>query len=117
MYLITSLQKENKNDKRNKKVLLIVVVALCFLAVQGVNADTVEVSGVITEITLKPNVVTIDGTEVYGVKFNYLCNQYNICLEEGETVSVVTYEYTCSDGTIKLMAASITVGDVTVQLR
>ena len=76
-----------------------------------------EVTGVITAITLKPNVVDINGTDVYGVKFNYLCNQYNICLAEGESVSIVTYEYTCSDGTIKLMAASITVGDVTVQLR
>ena len=100
-----------------KKLLAILAVTMCFIAVQNVYAETFEVSGVISEISTSPNMLDIEGTEVYGVKFNYLCNQYNICLEEGETVSLSAYEYTCSDGSIKLKATSITVGDVTVKLR
>ena len=61
--------------------------------------------------------ITVDGTEVSGVKFNYLCNQYTICLEAGNSVSIDYYEFECIDGTIKNMAYSITVGNVTVVLR
>ena len=100
-----------------KKVLVVLAVVMCFITVQNAFAETVEVSGVITEISTRPNMVSVDGTEVYGIKYNYLCNQYNICLEEGDIVTITAYEYTCSDGSIKLMATSITVGDVTVQLR
>ncbi|MBT8342964.1 MAG: hypothetical protein HKP58_00640 [Desulfatitalea sp.] len=100
-----------------KNLFIIFAVAVCFITAQNVSADTTEVSGVIAAISTHPNMVDVDGTEVYGIKFNYLCNQYGICLEVGETVSLTAYEFTCSDGTIKLMATSITVGDVTVQLR
>lgn len=100
-----------------KKLLAVLAVAMCFITVQNVCAETLEVSGVITEISTSPNMVNVEGTEVYGIKLNYLCNQYNICLEEGEIITLTAYEYTCSDGSIKLKATSITVGEVTVQLR
>lgn len=100
-----------------KKLLAVLAVAVCFMTVQNVYADTLEVSGVLEEISTSPNMVVVDDTEVYGIKFNYLCNQYNICLEIGETVTLTAYEYTCSDGSVKLMATHITVGDVTVKLR
>ena len=100
-----------------KKLLVVLAVVMCFITVQNVYAETVEVSGVITEISEKPNIVNVEGTEVNGIRFNYLCNQYNICLEEGDIITLIAYEYTCSDGSVKLKATSITVGDVTVQLR
>lgn len=80
-------------------------------------AETGTVEGTIESISTKPNKVVVDGTEVSGVKFNYLCNQYTICLEVGDSVSIDYYEFECIDGTIKNMAYSITVGDVTVVLR
>lgn len=105
-------------ERQMKKLFVILVIALSFIIVPSAFAETVEVTGVITAITTSPNVVEVDGTAVYGVKLDYLCNQYNICLVEGETVSFSTYEYFCKlEGGTKLMATSITVGDVTVQFR
>jgi len=94
---------------------VILVIVMSFVAVQSVCAETV--TGEINSISTKPSKIVVDGTEVSGVKFNYLCNQYTICLEEGNLVSIDYYEFECTDGTIKYMATSITVGDVTVQLR
>jgi hypothetical protein len=59
----------------------------------------------------------IGDIEVSGVRINYLANQYNIVLEEGDTVSIEYYEYECSDGTIILKACKITVGEATIALR
>lgn len=104
-----------------KVVFVILAVVITFVAVQSVGAkggkNITEVSGMIEDITYQPNVVVVDGTEIYGIKFDYLCNQYTICLEEGEEVTVEYYEFVCDNGTIKAMASSITVGDVTVKLR
>lgn len=105
-------------ERQMKKLFVVMAIALSFIIVQGALAETVEVTGVITAITTSPNVVEVDGTAVNGVKLDYLCNQYNICLVEGEAVSFTAYEYFCkSDGVTKLMATSVTVGDVTVQFR
>ena len=102
-----------KNSIRTMFVVFAIVMS--FVAVQAAQADTV--AGMITAISTKPNMITVDGTEVSGVKFNYLCNQYTICLEAGNSVSIDYYEFECIDGTIKNMAYSITVGNVTVVLR
>lgn len=104
-------------ESKIKKVFVILAIALCFIVVQNASAETVIVAGEITEIATSPNVVLVDGIAVNGVRLKYLCNQYEICLEEGDTVSFETYEYTCKDGTTILKATSITVGDVKVVLR
>ena len=110
-----------KNSIRTMFVVLAIVMS--FVAVQSLcAADTYTVEGAIDSISTKPNKVVIkdaDGvlTEVSGVKFNYLCNQYTICFEVGDSVSIDCYEFECIDGTIKNMAYSITVGEVTVKLR
>lgn len=98
-----------------KSLLASLAIVVSLMSVQGVSAETV--SGAIDSISTKPNIVVVDGAAVNGVKLSYLCNQFNICLEEGLVVSIDCYEYLCSDGSIKLMATSITVGDITVQLR
>ena len=105
-----------KNSIRTMFVILAIVMS--FVAVQSVcAAETGMVEGTIDSISTDPNMIVVDGTEVSGIKLNYLCNQYTICLEEGIFVSVDVYEYECSDGTIKLMACSITVDNATVDLR
>ena len=105
-----------KSSIKGLFVILAIVVSL--VAVQSVcAADTYTVEGTIDSISTKPNKIVVDGTEVSGVKFKYLCNQYTICLEKGDSVTIDYYEFECSDGTIKNMAYSITVDDVTVVLR
>jgi len=104
-----------------KKLLVMSAIGLSFVAVQSVSADTI--TGTITEIASEPSVVTIiseDGSsiDIYGVKVDYLCNQYNICLEEGVDVSVDYYEYVClEDDTLKFKATSISVEEATIDLR
>ena len=101
-----------------KSLAVIAATAMSFVAVQNVAAETV--SGSIEEITTRPNVVTVydeltgEFTDVYGVRINYLANQYNIELEEGDLVSIEASEFLCSDGTTKLKASSVTIDDVTV---
>ena len=105
-----------KNSIRTMFVVLAIVMS--FVAVQAVcAADTYTVEGAINSISTKPNKIVVNGTEVSGIKLNYLCNQYTICLQEGDSVSVDYYEFECIDGTIKNMAYSITVGDIRVVLR
>ena len=101
--------------KMLKKVCVLLVIAITFVAVQPAGAETVE--GIISAISTSPNVVTVDDTDVFGIKLNYLCNQYNICELKGEMVSIEVYQYECKDGTINLMATSIKVGDATITLR
>jgi len=101
-----------------KTMFVVLAIVMSFVAVQSVcAAETGTVTGTIDSISTKPNKVVVDGIEVSGIKFNYLCNQYAICLEEGDSVSIDYYEFECSDGSIKNMAYSITVGEVTVKLR
>lgn len=101
-----------------KGLFVILVIVMSFVVVQSVCAAEIgTVTGEIDSISTQPNKIVVDGTEVSGVKFKYLCNQYTICLEEGDLVSIDYYEFECSDGSIKLMAYSITVGEVTVVLR
>ncbi|MCB2145911.1 MAG: hypothetical protein KQI81_05500 [Deltaproteobacteria bacterium] len=106
--------------KSRGRLFLIFAMVMSVVVVQNVFAETVE--GTIDSITTKPNTISIiddalELTVINGVKINYLSNQYNIDLEEGMFVSVDYDEFTCSDGSIKNMATSITVGEVTVQLR
>lgn len=100
-----------------KGVLLLMAVLFSLIAVQApLAAEVSSVSGTIDEISTKPNMVVIDDTEVYGVSFNKL-EMYNISLEVGAYASFEVYEYICSNGDLKLMAYSVTVGDVTLVLR
>ena len=107
-----------------KTMFVVLAIVMSFVAVQSLcAAETGTVTGMIESISTRPNKIVVedaDGvlTEVSGVKFNYLCNQYTICLQAGDSVSIDYYEFECSDGSIKNMAYSITVGDeVTVVLR
>ena len=102
-----------------KGLFVIMAIVMSFVAVQSVCAvETFTVEGTISEVSTRPNMIVVDGTEVYGVKINYLANQYNIDLQTGIDVSVDVYEYECPTyDTTKLMATSITVGAITVQLR
>jgi len=109
--------------KRSMKgFFVIMAIVMCLVAVQSVRAAvTFTVEGTIEEISTRPNMIVInDGgdvlIEVFGVRFNYLA-KYNIVLEIGDYVSIDVYEYLCCDGTTKLKAYSVTVGDVTVVLR
>ncbi|MCK9294136.1 MAG: hypothetical protein M0P70_03550 [Desulfobulbaceae bacterium] len=104
-----------------KKLVVMLAIGLSFAAAQSVSAETVV--GTITEIASEPSVVTItseDGSsiDIYGVKVDYLCNQYNICLDEDVDVNVEYYEYVClDDGTLKYKATSISVAEATIDLR
>jgi translation initiation factor IF-1 len=107
-----------KRSMKGLFVILAIVVSL--VAVQSVCAETVE--GKIDSITIRPPTIVVEDasevlTEISGVRYNYLCNEYNICLEEGDVVSIEYYEYECSNGTIIFKACKITVDDVTVALR
>jgi hypothetical protein len=98
-----------------KGLVVILVIVMSFVAVQSVCAETV--TGTIDEISTQPNKIVVNGTEISGVRYNYLCNQYNICLELGDTVSIEYYEYECSNGTVMLKACKITVNEATIALR
>ena len=102
--------------KSTIRILVIVTLVLSVFIAQNAFAETI--SGVITEISAHPNTIVLDnGITVYGIKINYLANQYNIFLEEGMDVEVEADEFYCQDGSIKLMASVITVGDATIELR
>ena len=104
-----------RSSIRTMFVLLAIVVS--FVAVQSVwAAETYTVTGTIDTISTKPNKIVIDGIEVSGISFNRLAN-LGIDLEVDMEVSIDVYEFLCSDGTIKLMAYSITVDGDTVDLR
>jgi hypothetical protein len=98
-----------------KGLVVILVIVMSFVAVQSVCAETV--TGTIEKISTRPNKVVVDGIEFSGVRYNYLCNQYTICLDVGDVVSIDYYDYECSDGTILHKACKITVDDVTIALR
>ena len=98
-----------------KGLLVILAIVMSLVAVQSFCAETV--SGTIDSISTRPPKIVVDGIEVSGVRYNYLCNQYTICLEQGDDVEVEYYEYECSDGTIILKACKITVDDATITLR
>jgi len=97
------------------RLFLLIALVMSVIVVPSAFADTI--TGVIDEITTKPNTITVDETVFNGIKINYLSNQYNILLQEGDEVTLDYYEFECSDGTIKNMVTDITVGDVTVHLR
>ncbi|MBW2741172.1 MAG: hypothetical protein JRE64_20545 [Deltaproteobacteria bacterium] len=101
-----------------KTMFVVLAIVMSFVAVQSLcAAETGTVAGTIESISTRPNKIVVDGTEVSGIKFNYLCNQYTICLEVGDSVSIDYYEFVCSDDSIKNMAYSITVDDAEVTLR
>lgn len=101
---------------------------LCFLAIffcvtslsTAFAAETVTISGTITDMSTYPNMIAIDDggviTEVYGIRLGYLARQYNVVIETGMAVSVEAYENLCYDGTIRLKATSITVDDLTIDI-
>lgn len=98
-------------------IALVLAVLFSLTVVQAPLATEITtVSGVIEEISNRPNMVVVDGTEVYGIAFNKI-EAYNIFLEEGDTVSIDAYEYTCRTGAVILKATSISVGDISIVLR
>lgn len=98
-------------------IALVLAVLFNLSAVQApLAAEITTVSGVIEQMSTSPNVVVVDGTEVYGIAYNKI-ESYNIYLEEGDPVSIDAYEFTCSTGAVILKAASITIDDVTIVLR
>ena len=100
-----------------KHLFWVLTVFFSLAAVQTLWAAEVStVAGIVDEIHYKPNMVVVDGTEVYGVPYNML-EKYNIVLDEGDSVAFEVFEYVCSSGEIRLKAYSITVGDVTVAFR
>ena len=98
-----------------KKMFVILAIVMSLITVQIACAETV--TGIINSVSIRPPKIVIGETEVSGVRYNYLCNQYTICLEEGDLVSVEYYEYECSDGTTINKACKITVDDATIVLR
>lgn len=97
-----------------KKLIAAVVVSGCIAVVQGAWADTIE--GTIDAIGTRPNIVTVavsdmEVYDVYGVRFNYLAQKYDIALTVNQEVSFEVFETFCADGTIVLKACEITVGD------
>lgn len=100
-----------------------------FLVASSVTVDGVTVSvktggsveGPVVEIGTRPNKLVIDAngelTDVYGVRLDYLKNQYNIDIEVGTYVSIEAYVVNTPRFGTKLVAYQITVDDVTVQLR
>ena len=97
------------------KMFVILAIVMSLITVQIACAETV--TGIIDSVSVRPPMLVIGETEVSGVRYNYLCNQYNICLEQGDLVSVEYYEYECSDGTTINKACKITVDDATIVLR
>ncbi len=107
--------------KAIKKLSLISIAIFCILSVNSAfAADMSTISGTVTDMSTYPNMIVVDqngvSTEIYGIKFSYLENQYNIVIEPGMDISAEVYENLCYDGTIRLKAASITVDDATIDL-
>lgn len=98
-------------------IALIVAVLINLSMVQAPLAtEIIDVSGTIEQISNRPNMIVVDGTEVHGISYNQI-ESYNVFLEEGDTVSVSAYEFVCSTGDVVLKASSITVGAITIALR
>jgi hypothetical protein len=104
-----------------KGLVVILVIVMSLVVVQRVCAETVI--GTVEEIseTVPPNKIVVKDAddnlmEISGVRYNYMCNQYNICLETGMEVTIEYYTFECRNdhSVVKYMATSITVGDVTV---
>lgn len=94
---------------------------ICFFSISAAfAADTYTISGTVSQMTAYPNMIAIDEsgtiTEVYGIKFDYLERQYNIVIQIGTEVTVEAIENVCYDGTVRLKATRITVGDATIDL-
>lgn len=107
--------------KRIKSLFWVCVLFFCLMPINSAfAADTFTISGTVIEISTFPNMIAINEggvvTEVYGIKFGYMERQYGVVIEEGTEVSVEAFEIVCYDGTTRLKAAEITVGDVTIEL-
>jgi len=93
-----------------KKLFVIMAIVMSFVAVQNACAETVE--GTIDAISTRPNVVTVEGSDVYGVKFNSLYKLSDIVLTVDQDVSFEVYDCECNDGTIVSKACTITADDI-----
>ena len=96
-----------------KGLFVILAIIMSLVAVQSVCAETV--TGTITSIVTKTpeteNMIVLDeDINIYGVKYNYLCNQYDICLNINDEVTIEYYVLLRPNGKVKNMACSITVG-------
>ncbi len=79
--------------KLHMSLLVIAAVIMSFIAVQNVNADTV--SGTITDIDYRPNIVEVDGTDVYSVPIKYLIRHLDAPIAIGQYVSFDVSEFYC----------------------
>lgn len=105
--------------KMVRSLFWVFVVFTCVFSINSAfAADTYTISGTVSEIGTFPNMIAIDEgdviTEIYGIRFNYLERRYDIVIEVGTEVTVEAYEKVCYDGTTRLKATSITVGDATI---
>lgn len=107
--------------KMIKTLVCVCALFVCFFSINNaLAADVYTISGTVSDITTFPNMIAIDEgdtvTEVYGIKFGYLERQYNIVIQIGTEITVEAYENVCYDGTVRLKATTITVGDATIDL-
>ena len=97
-------------------IALVLAVLFNLSAVQApLAAEITTVNGTIQSISERPNMLVVDGIEVYGIAFNRI-ESYNIFLDEGDIVSIEAYEFTCSTGEVILRAANINIDDTTIAL-
>lgn len=104
------------------KMAVLAAIVLSLTLVQAINAQAVTVEGDVYSVSIDTSSIQVyeDNetiTTVYCIPFNHLAKKHQIVLEFGDEVSIEAYDRTFSDGTTKLVAISLTVGDVTVQLR
>ena len=121
MGIENDLHIDQINEKRRKRMrksigrfFLIITLVMSVVVVQNVFAE--DITGLIDDISTRPNTITIDGTEINGIPINYLLNKHDIdlfdFLPEGEyesvEVTVSAEPFVCNSGAEKLMATSIT---------
>ena len=104
------------------KMAVLAAIVLSLTLVQAINAQEVTVEGDVYSVSIDTSSSQVDEgdgtiTTVYCIPFNHLANKHQVVLGVGDKVSIEAYDRTFSDGTTKLVAISLTVEGVTVQLR
>jgi hypothetical protein len=105
-----------------KKMLMILAILLSLVVVQAASAEvTGIVAGTVSAVNSAENSITVDVgagtlTTVYCIPLTYLANK-KIIVDVGTPVSIEVSECTFSDGTTKLVAVSLAVGDPLVSVK
>jgi hypothetical protein len=106
-----------------KKMLIVLAILMSLVAVQAASGqETFTVSGTVYSVNSDNSITIDDGSgslesfpTVYCIPVTYLVNK-KIVVAAGTQVSVEVYERTFSDSTTKLIAVSLTVEGVAVNL-